>query len=69
MANMERIGGRRPSPDPDHSGYDALVAAGRIAAGSGRDPDTVLRKLDADLPPDKGPSVSAALAKLRDDER
>lgn len=50
-------------------GYDALVAAGRIAPGPGRPAGEVLRSLDADLPPDEGPSVSEALAGLRSDER
>jgi prevent-host-death family protein len=57
------------SPIPDASGYEALVAAGRVAPGSGLDLDTKLERLDADLPPDDGPSVSAALAALREDER
>lgn len=57
------------SPVPDHAGYDALLAAGRIAPGSGRSLDDVLADIDADLPPDDGPSVSEALAALRHGER
>jgi hypothetical protein len=49
-------------------GYDALLGEGRIAPGSSRSLADVLESLDADLPPDEGPSVSAALASLRDDE-
>ena len=52
-------------PVAQASGYDALLAAGRIAPGSGR----TLQQLDADLPPDRGPSVAGALAELRADER
>ena len=50
-------------------GYAALVAEGRVAPGPGRLIGEVLRELDADLPPDQGPSVSEALAALRADER
>jgi prevent-host-death family protein len=57
------------TPLPEATGYDALVAAGRIAPGSGRGIDEILDRLDADLPPDPGPSVSEALAALRVDER
>jgi len=57
------------SPVRERTGYDALVAAGRLAPGSGRDVGDVLAELDADLPPDHGPSVAAVLAELRDDER
>lgn len=59
----------RLSPLPEHAGYDALLAAGRIAPGSGRGIDEVLADLDADLPPDNGPSVSQELARLRSTER
>lgn len=56
-------------PLPSAQGYAALLAEGRIARGSGRDLADVLTDLDAELPPDEGPSVSAALAALRADER
>ena len=59
----------RLSPVSSQSGYAALLEAGRIAPGSGRDIDVILSDLDADLPPDDGPSVSEALAKLRADEQ
>lgn len=51
------------------SGYDALLAAGGITPGAGGSIDEVLDRIDADLPPDRGPSVAAALADLRADER
>ncbi len=50
-------------------GYEALVAEGRIAPGSGRSVGKVLEDLDADLPPDEGPSVSEVLAAMRAEER
>jgi prevent-host-death family protein len=50
-------------------GYEALLADGRIAPGSGRKATEVLADLDATLPRDQGPSVSEALATLRDAER
>ncbi len=50
-------------------GYAALLAEGRIAPGPGRPLAQVLRDLDAELPPDGGPSVSAVLASMRADER
>ncbi len=59
----------RLSPVGDTVGYDALLADGRIAPGSGRELADVLTDLDADLPPDEGPSVSSALASLRAGER
>ncbi len=59
----------RLSPVGNPTGYDALLADGRIAPGPGRAMGAVLTDLDADLPPDDGPSVSAALADLRADER
>lgn len=59
----------RLSPLAEPTGYDALCADGRIAPGSGQPSAEVLADLDADLPPDAGPSVSAALASLRADER
>lgn len=51
------------------AGYEALLAAGDISPGSGRSPAAALASLDTDLPPDRGPSVSAALEVLRDDWR
>jgi prevent-host-death family protein len=56
-------------PLGEPSGYESLVAEGRIAPGSGRSLDQVLRDLDAELPPDDGPSVSEALTELRAHER
>jgi prevent-host-death family protein len=56
-------------PLPEATGFDALVAEGRIAPGPGRPFDEILDQLDSDLPPDQGPSVSEHLAALRDDER
>lgn len=59
----------RLSPIADPVGYDALLAEGRIAPGPGGELSDILNALDADLPPDEGPSVSAALASLRAGER
>jgi prevent-host-death family protein len=59
----------RLSPVANATGYDALLADGRVAPGSGRALADVLSDLDADLPPDEGRSVSSALASLRADER
>lgn len=58
----------RLSPIADPLGYDALLADGRIAPGPGRPLADVLTALDADLPPDQGPSVAGALAELRSGE-
>lgn len=57
------------APLPTQEGYAAMLSAGRIAAGSGRSIDEILDTMDADLPPDGGPSLSSALADLRADER
>jgi len=59
----------RLSPVGEASGYSSLVAEGRITPGSGRDLVELLTALDADLPPDEGPSVTEALADLRAGER
>ncbi len=59
----------RLSPIAEPEGYEALLADGRIAPGPGRDLPHVLADLDAELPPDDGPSVSAALSSLRAGER
>ena len=56
-------------PLREPGGYESLVAEGRIAPGPGHPIGRVLGDLDAELPPDEGPSVSKALAALRDDER
>ena len=56
-------------PRPEAAGFDALVAEGRVAPGSGRPLNQVLKRLDSDLPPDQGSSVSEHLAALRSDER
>jgi prevent-host-death family protein len=59
----------RLAPLAEESGYDALVAAGRIAPGSGRGLDVILVDLDRDVPPDRGPSVTEELLRLRAEER
>lgn len=59
----------RMVPMQEPQGYAALLAEGRIAPGPGRPLAQVLRDLDAELPPDDGPSVSAVLASMRADER
>ncbi len=59
----------RLSPVPEPVGYEALLTAGRIAPGLGRGLDTVLDELDAQLPPDDGPSVWDELGRLRDEAR
>ncbi len=57
------------SPIAEPLGYEALLANGGIAPGPGRELSEVLASLDADLPPDDGPSVSAALGDMRATER
>lgn len=57
------------TPLVETAGFGALLAAGGIAPGSGREIDDVLADLDRDIPPDGGPSVSAELEALRADER
>jgi antitoxin (DNA-binding transcriptional repressor) of toxin-antitoxin stability system len=59
----------RLSPVGELSGYAGPVAEGRIAPGSGLNMVDLLTALDADLPPDEGPSVTDALADLRAGER
>lgn len=59
----------RLSPVEVPLGYEALLAEGRIAPGSGRSLEELLDALDADLPPDQGPSVTEALLDLRAGER
>lgn len=59
----------RLAPLTKESGYDALMAAGRIAPGSGRDLDVILADLDRDVPPDRGPSLTEELLRLRAEER
>jgi prevent-host-death family protein len=59
----------RLSPVEVPVGYDTLLAEGRIAPGSGRSLEELLDALDADLPPDEGPSVTEALLDLRAGER
>ncbi|MGH9896143.1 MAG: type II toxin-antitoxin system Phd/YefM family antitoxin [bacterium] len=59
----------RLSPLGEPVGYERLLTEGRIAPGSGRSLDDLLNGLDADLPPDQGPSVTGALLTLRDRER
>lgn len=55
----------RLSPAREQDGYETLLADGGIAPGSGRSLLDLLTALDAELPPDRGPSVSEALADLR----
>jgi prevent-host-death family protein len=59
----------RLSPVEVPLGYEALLAEGRIAPGSGGSLEDLLDALDADLPPDQGPSVTEALLDLRAGER
>lgn len=59
----------RLSPVHEPAGYRRLVAEGRIAPGSGHSLDEVLTALDADIPADRGPSVTEALFELRAGER
>jgi prevent-host-death family protein len=59
----------RLSPVVEQSGYDALLKDGRIAPGTGRTMAEILEDLDAELPAERGASVSGALAELRDQER
>jgi prevent-host-death family protein len=59
----------RLSPLEEPAGYDGLVAEGRIAPGAGRGLVEMLTALDADIPPDQGPSVTDALLDLRAGER
>jgi prevent-host-death family protein len=59
----------RLSPIEAEVGYEALLAEGRIAPGSTRSLPELLDALDADIPPDPGPSVTEALLDLRADER
>ncbi len=59
----------RLSPVREDVGYKALLSEGRIAPGSGLDLAEVLDNLDADIPPDRGRSVTEALLELRGDER
>lgn len=56
------------APLAEGTGYEALVAEGRLAQGSGRSLTQILADLDRDLPADEGPSVSAALEELRAEE-
>jgi prevent-host-death family protein len=55
----------RLSPVAELGGYERLLADGRIAPGSGRDLVDMLTALDADVPPDSGPSVTETLTELR----
>ena len=56
------------APVGEQGGYEALLAQGRIAPGVGGVLLELLAALDAELPPDQGPSVTEALAELRADE-
>jgi hypothetical protein len=51
------------------TGYNRLVAEGRIAPGASRGLVEMLTELDADIPLDQGPSVTEALSDLRAGER
>lgn len=59
----------RLSPVDEPAGYSRLLGEGRIAPGSGRSLVEMMDSLDADIPPDLGPSVTAALSDLRTGER
>jgi len=59
----------RLSPVEEPAGYERLIAEGKIAPGSGQGLEKMLEALDADIPPDRGPSVAEALYDLRSDER
>lgn len=59
----------RLTPYLEDLGYERLLQEGRIAPGPGRSLDDILDELDSDLPPDEGPSVTAALLDLRSEER
>lgn len=59
----------RLAPVGELDGYEALLKEGRIAPGTGRSMPEILKDLDADLPADRGPSVSEALEQLRGEER
>lgn len=56
-------------PLPQARGYDALVAEGQLAPGSGRSLDSLLDELDAELPEGAEPSLATALQELRTNER
>ena len=53
----------------EQQGYDALLAAGRIAPGSAADGAAALAAVDAAGPAPRGLDLSGALAELRDLER
>jgi len=57
------------SPIAQPGGYESLLAEGRIAPGTGLPLGEVLAAIDADLPPDQGPSLSEILAEMRQGER
>lgn len=59
----------RLAPLGPTTGYEALLADGRIQPGSGRDPLQALALIDSQVSPDDGPSLSAELAALRQRER
>lgn len=59
----------RLSPVEAPVGYEALLAEGKIAPGSARRLPELLDLLDAEIPPDEGPSVTEALLDLRAGER
>ena len=59
-------GGTPVSPLEEPPGYDRPVAEGRIAPGSGRSLVEMLTALDADIPPDQGPSVTDERAHRRE---
>lgn len=57
-------------PIPAQSGYEAMVAAGRIVPGSRRPLAELLATLDRELPEDPSEApISGTLAALRADER
>ena len=57
-------------PLPEPTGYDALVAAGKVTPGDGRSLDELRADMDRDFPiDDDGPPLSDILEEMRRDER
>lgn len=57
------------SPVAQPGGYQSLLAEGRIAPGTGLPLGDVLAAIDADIPPDQGPSLSKILVEMREEDR
>lgn len=56
-------------PLPADTGYEAMLAAGCIAAGSGEDLATITDRLDAEFGIERGEPLSRIVDELRADER